>query len=129
MLAPFFLQTILTKATSFVRISENMTFPIPIPTTDQRLVRVQEKGQITLPAEVRKSLGIKKGDLVAVSEETGAVVIKPVQTTHTTGSLWLKELYDYFAPVRQEAITKGYTEAQINDTIDQAVAAVRAEGA
>jgi hypothetical protein len=56
-------------------------------------------------------------------------VIKPVQTTHTTGSLWLKELYDYFAPVRQEAITKGYTEAQINDTIDQAVAAVRAEGA
>jgi len=82
---------------------------------------------VTLPADVRKSLGIKKGDLVAVTETTGTVVIKPVQIKETAGSPWLRELYDYFAPVRQEATEKGYTEAQIDDAIDQAVAAVRAQ--
>ncbi len=83
---------------------------------------------MTLPAHVRKSLGIKKGDLVAVTEMTGAVVIKPVQVTASIGSPWLKDLYAYFAPVRQEATEKGYTEQEINDAIDHAVAAVRAEG-
>lgn len=41
------------------------------------------------------------------------------------GSPWLKELYEYYAPVRQEAIDKGYTEEEINRAIDQAVAEVR----
>ena len=43
--------------------------------TDRRLVRVQEKGQVTLPADVRKRLGIKKGDLVAVIETEDGVLI------------------------------------------------------
>ena len=34
----------------------------------RNFVRVQEKGQVTLPADVRKRLGIKKGDLVAFVE-------------------------------------------------------------
>ncbi len=45
----------------------------------QRLVRVQEKGQVTLPAEVRKKLGLKKGDLVAVTETPDGVLITPQQ--------------------------------------------------
>jgi len=40
-----------------------------------RLVRVQEKGQVTLPAEVRKRLGLKKGDLVAVTETEAGILI------------------------------------------------------
>jgi AbrB family looped-hinge helix DNA binding protein len=102
-----------------------MTSLTPIQSTDQHLVRVQEKGQVTLPAEVRKSLGIKKGDLVAVTEATGAVVIKPVQVTAGVGSPWLKELYDYFAPVREEIRARGLTEAEVNADIDQAIAEVR----
>ena len=43
--------------------------------SDRRLVRVQEKGQVTLPAEVRKRLGIKKGDLVAVMDTEDGVLI------------------------------------------------------
>jgi antitoxin PrlF len=42
-----------------------------------RLARVQEKGQVTLPAEVRKRLGLKKGDLVAISETEGGLLITP----------------------------------------------------
>ncbi len=43
----------------------------------RRLVRVQEKGQVTLPADVRRRLGLKKGDLVAVEETEEGVLITP----------------------------------------------------
>jgi antitoxin PrlF len=33
----------------------------------ERLTRVTRKGQITIPAEIRKALGIQVGDTVAVS--------------------------------------------------------------
>ncbi|MCL5960602.1 MAG: AbrB/MazE/SpoVT family DNA-binding domain-containing protein [Chloroflexi bacterium] len=42
-----------------------------------KLVRVQEKGQVTLPAEFRRKLGLKKGDLVAVTETLDGVLITP----------------------------------------------------
>ncbi len=45
--------------------------------------------------------------------------------TDTAGSPWLAELYERFAPIRQEAIDRGYTEEDINDAIDAAVTAVR----
>ena len=46
---------------------------------DRKLVRVQEKGQVTLPAKVRKNLGLKKGDLVAVMQTKDGVLISPQQ--------------------------------------------------
>ena len=42
-----------------------------------KLVRIQEKGQVTLPSEVRKRLGLKKGDLVSVVDTPEGVVIRP----------------------------------------------------
>ncbi len=42
-----------------------------------KLVRVQEKGQVTLPVEVRKKLGLKKGDLVAFVETPDGILITP----------------------------------------------------
>ncbi len=44
---------------------------------ERKLVRVQEKGQVTLPAEIRRRLHIKKGDLVAVVETPEGVLIAP----------------------------------------------------
>jgi AbrB family looped-hinge helix DNA binding protein len=45
--------------------------------TETKLVRIQEKGQITLPASIRKRLGLKKGDLVAIEETPEGVLITP----------------------------------------------------
>jgi hypothetical protein len=42
-------------------------------------------------------------------------------------SAWLQELYEQFAPVRDEA--RGLSEAEINDAIDDAVKAVRSKHA
>ena len=46
-------------------------------TIERKLVRVQEKGQVTLPAELRRKLGLKKGDLVAVEETEEGLLITP----------------------------------------------------
>lgn len=46
---------------------------------EPRLVRVQEKGQVTLPVKVRQKLGLKRGDLVAVVETPEGVLIAPRQ--------------------------------------------------
>jgi AbrB family looped-hinge helix DNA binding protein len=44
---------------------------------ERRLVRIQEKGQVTLPADIRRRLGLKKGDLVAVEGTPDGVLITP----------------------------------------------------
>jgi len=38
---------------------------------------VTRKGQITIPAEIRRALGLKKGDKVAFVMEAGQVRLKP----------------------------------------------------
>jgi AbrB family looped-hinge helix DNA binding protein len=50
---------------------------------DPKLVRMQEKGQVTIPTEIRKKLGLKRGDLVAVTETPDGVFITPQQVVAT----------------------------------------------
>ena len=50
---------------------------------DRKLVRMQEKGQVTIPQEIRKKLGLKRGDLVAVMETPDGVFIAPQQVLAT----------------------------------------------
>ena len=52
-------------------------------TPERKLVRIQEKGQVTLPTEMRKKLGLKKGDLVAMIETDEGVLITPQQVLAT----------------------------------------------
>src|SRR5918992_6145096 len=46
---------------------------------DRKLVRIQEKGQVTIPTAIRKKLGLKRGDMVAVMETLDGVFITPQQ--------------------------------------------------
>ena len=50
---------------------------------DRKLVRMQEKGQVTIPTEIRKKLGLKRGDLDAVMETPDGVFITPQQVVAT----------------------------------------------
>jgi antitoxin PrlF len=50
---------------------------------DRKFVRMQEKGQVTIPQEIRKKLGLKQGDLVAVMETPEGVFITPQQVLAT----------------------------------------------
>ena len=42
-----------------------------------KLSVVQEKGQVTIPTDIRKKLGLKKGDYVAFVETENGVLIAP----------------------------------------------------
>ena len=46
----------------------------------RNLVRVQERGDVTLPADVRRQLGLKKGDLVAVVATPDGILITRQET-------------------------------------------------
>jgi len=100
------------------------------PTAKPKLVRSLRSGQITVPIEFRRELGIGADTMLQARVEDGELRLRPVAMGRTsTADTWFQDLYDDFAPVRQEAIAKGYTEDEINGWIDEAVREVRAERA
>ena len=87
--------------------------------TERRLVRVQEKGQVTLPADVRRNLGLKKGDLVAVTSTREGVLITPQKVIATQAldrigqalkvqGVTLEDLIESGRELRGELIDKQY---------------------
>lgn len=45
--------------------------------------RIQEKGQVTLPADFRRKMGLEKGDLVTFEEMDGGLLITPREVLST----------------------------------------------
>lgn len=91
-----------------------------------RTVRPLRSGQITIPADFRRELNITDDTLLQMTVEGDVLRIVKLRTApETSGSPWLAELYARFAPVCQEAVDASYTEDEINEAIDQAVAGVR----
>ena len=90
----------------------------------KRIVRPLRGGQITIPVEFRKSLGIGPESVLEVSVVDGELRLKPLAlTTTAAGSPWLNELYKLFGTVREEAKALGPDE--VDAAIDSAVQAVR----
>jgi AbrB family looped-hinge helix DNA binding protein len=42
-------------------------------------VRIQEKGQVTIPTRIRRKLNLRKGDMVMFVETDAGVLIKPAE--------------------------------------------------
>jgi len=70
-------------------------------------VRVNPKGQITLPREIRRKLKIKPGDQMAVILDGEQIVFKPFTKTllDMRGSIKVKGEQD-FGKIRHEALKK-----------------------
>ncbi len=91
-----------------------------------RVIRSLRSGQITIPAQFRRELGIEDDSLLQLTLSDGELRIRPVRISEqraSSGSPWLKQLYDYFEPVREEA--RAFSEQEIDQAIDQAVRVVR----
>ena len=98
----------------------------PAPMT--KIVRALRGGQITLPVAFRKELGIGEETMLRMTLLDGELRIKPVEVSDASkGSPWLRELYEYFAPVREDILRRGISEEEVNADIDAAIAAVRTE--
>lgn len=83
------------------------------------LVRVQEKGQVTIPSEIRRKLKLKKGDLVVFVETEAGVMIKPAEILVSSAldeigraleakGIDLEELLERARERRSELIEKEY---------------------
>jgi bifunctional DNA-binding transcriptional regulator/antitoxin component of YhaV-PrlF toxin-antitoxin module len=88
-----------------------------------KIVRPLRSGQVTLPAEFRKQLGITEHSVLQLSLVEGELRLRPLRVQERPGSAWLEELYRRFAPVREEANQS--SEGEIDAAIDAAVVAVR----
>jgi AbrB family looped-hinge helix DNA binding protein len=42
-------------------------------------VALREKGRITIPAEIRKALGLRKGDMLQLSTRHAEIILKPAK--------------------------------------------------
>jgi len=76
----------------------------------RNFVRVQEKGQVTLPAEARRKLGLKKGDLVAISETPDGLLLTPQGVIATKALDRIGELLKEKGLTLEELIESGREE-------------------
>ena len=89
-----------------------------------RIVRPLRGGQITIPAEFRKKLGITEESVLQLTLEGKELRVRPLKIGETAeGSPWFRELYEQFAPVREEA--SSLSEAEVDAAIEEAVKASR----
>jgi AbrB family looped-hinge helix DNA binding protein len=89
------------------------------------IIRPLRRGQLTIPAEFRRRLGITDDSLLQLTLREDKIEITPVVTRPISGKSWSQELYAMFAPVRAEA--EAMAEVEIDALIDEAVEEVRSQ--
>ena len=84
-------------------------------------VRVQSKGQVTIPKEIREKLNIKPGDRVVFVDTEGGVIVKPAVVL-TNDSL-RDEMVSALRSVRERF--SEYSEEEIDTLVDEALRKTR----
>ncbi len=75
------------------------------------LAKITAKGQITIPVQIRKSLGVKDGDKVVFLHEGNRIIIE------NSTRLALREVQEAFAGVAEELGLKN--EQDVSDMIKE----------
>jgi len=84
-------------------------------------VRVQEKGQVTIPRQIRNKLNLKKGDLVVFVETDSGVMVKPAAVIATDDQI--AEVKSIVHSIREQF--KEYTNDEIESLVNNAIREVR----
>jgi AbrB family looped-hinge helix DNA binding protein len=84
-------------------------------------VRIQEKGQVTIPRKIREKLKLKRGDLVIFVETKDGVLVKPASVV--PDDQLRKEVAAAVRSVRERF--QDYSAAEIEALVDAAMHEVR----
>jgi AbrB family looped-hinge helix DNA binding protein len=91
-----------------------------------RIVRPLRRGQLTIPADFRRRLGISDDTLLQLTLREDKIEIVPVTARPMASMAWARELYAMFAPIREKA--RAMDEAELDALIDEAIDEVRSQG-
>lgn len=80
-------------------------------------VRIQEKGQVTIPQKIRVKLNLKKGDMVVFEETENGVMVKPV--TMISKDDQQEELKAIVHSIRERF--KDYSVDEIESLVNEAI--------
>ncbi len=64
--------------------------------------RVSSKGQVTIPKEIRKTIGVKPGDMISYEVEKGVVVLRRVEPFDAVFHAALSNTLDEWATSEDE---------------------------
>ncbi len=78
------------------------------------LTRISEKGQIVIPASIRKEMGIEKSDQFLVFGEDSTIVLKKVEK-----SAMSKSLAELTAPLQKVVAKSGFTREDLKKEIKE----------
>lgn len=84
------------------------------------IIKVLRHGQVTLPADIRKTLKLTEGVLLQVEVHNGAVTIRPLD--RRAAKRRIRELLE-----EERAAYRDWDPKEIDTAIAEAIAAVRAE--
>ena len=79
------------------------------------IIRVSSKGQIVIPAQWRKRMGIKEGEELLAIGEGDALLIKKIEK-----SVIKEEFEKTVAPIRKKIKSLGVTKKDIKKAIEKA---------
>ena len=86
------------------------------------VAKILERGQITIPKQIRERLGLKKGDIVDARLEGDCVVITPRKLV--APEVWEK-LLEVMNSVHEQ--NRGISEEEVYQDVQRAVAELRQE--
>jgi AbrB family looped-hinge helix DNA binding protein len=79
--------------------------------------RVTRKGQITIPIEVRRALGLNEGDRVMVTEEGGRAIISRAQSV-TERTAGIGYAYRRVPPPTIQEEKEAFAQAIVDDWLE-----------
>lgn len=102
--------------------------PEPAQPPEPAHIQVVPAGAVTLPSEVVRAAGCVGGETLSLQIDRGEQ--RPVPATQSAPVLQkqpLIDLYNDFAPVREEVLESGISEDELFALIDEAITASRRE--
>ncbi len=77
-----------------------------LPPSIEEIVRLQQKGLITIPKKMRDELNIDENDFLRLKKEKGKIIIEPVRTLpYPIRSYSAKEIDEFIAFDKEETKT------------------------